>query len=281
MRAGVKPVGSRLRMVGSKAASLTSWLSLSVVCCIFAASVAAPASEASTQHKDAILSALSGVVREEDARSIFEPYLGDVKKLDAAVIEKVVFNQWWTLAQDIVARSHVQGVDMSFAVRKAVRTLKDEADELLRTLNPKYGQAQQVAPAFQWAQNDTCIFLTVKFTVRWNAPGALEVTEPAVVMEANTFNFTGLGKHSNNKYKYVLALSLFDGIDSAASVWSTASVGKLSATLRKTWARKWPRLLEDKKTKISNMHLWMEMQDKLDSALSGMNTVSNSPATCA
>ena len=34
--------------------------------------------------------------------------------------------------------------------------------------------AFKVAPAFQWAQNDTCIFLNVKFTVRWNAPGALE-----------------------------------------------------------------------------------------------------------
>jgi hypothetical protein len=24
--------------------------------------------------------------------------------------------------------------------------------------------------------------------------------------------------------------------------------------------RKWPRLLGDKKTKVNNMHLWMEMQ---------------------
>merc|ERR1719352_2075057 len=121
--------------------------------------------------------------------------------------------QWWSLSRDLVAQSHTQSVDLSFAVRKAVRQLKDEADELLRTLNPKYGQAQQVAPAFQWAQNDTCIFLTVKFTVRWNAPGALEVTEPFCHMEANEFNFTGLGKHSNNKYKYTLSLALFDKIN--------------------------------------------------------------------
>merc|ERR1719254_10597 len=125
--------------------------------------------------------------------------------------------QWWELAKELVAKSHTQKVDLSFGVRKAVRTLKDEADELLRTLNPRYGQAQQVAPAFQWAQNDTCLFLTVKFTVRWNAPGALEVTEPSVTMTNNTFSFTGSGRHSNNKYKYVLSLSLFDDIVEADS----------------------------------------------------------------
>merc|ERR1719288_21253 len=97
--------------------------------------------------------------------------------------------QWWGLARDLVTKSHTQQVDLSFAVRKAVRALKDEADELLRTLNPRYGMAQQVSPAFQWAQNDTSVFLTIKYTVRWNAPGALEVTEPSVNMTGNVFKF--------------------------------------------------------------------------------------------
>jgi len=222
------------------------------------------------------------VLAEEEARKLVEPHLDALKGLDPLVVEKVVMRQWWGLARDIVARSHTQQVDLSFSVRKAVKALKEEADELLRTLNPKYGQAQQVAPAFQWAQNDTSIFLTIKYTVRWNAPGALEATNIDVLMARNQFNFTGLGKHSNNKYKYVLGLSLFDVImPQPISSWSAASVGKLSVTLRKRWARKWPRLLGNKKTKIGNMHVWMEMQEKLDSTLSGMPTASNSPITCA
>jgi hypothetical protein len=240
---------------------------------------AAPAM--SEDVKTQIIAALDAALGEEDASKIVEPYMGELKQLPSQVVEKVVLRQWWVLARSIVAKSHEQQVDLSFAVRKSVRALKDEADELLRTLNPKYGQAQQVSPAFQWAQNDTCVFLTVKFTVRWNAPGALEVKEPAVQMEANTFNFTGLGQHSNNKYKYILSLSLFDNILPATSSWSLASVGKLSVTLKKRWARKWPRLLANKKQKIGNMHIWMEQQDKLDSALGGMSTVSNSPVTCA
>lgn len=217
---------------------------------------------------------------EDEAMALLEPHLDGLNKLPPEVIEIVVLRQWWTLARDIVARSHTQQVDLSFGVRKAVRSLKDEADELLRMLNPKYGEAQQVAPAFQWAQNDTCVFLTIKYTVRWNAPGALEVTEPSVNMTLNTFNFSGLGKHSNNKYRYFLSLNFFDHINSEASQWSAASVGKLSVTLRKRWPRKWPRLIANKKTKIGNMHVWMEQQERIDSQLSGMTTVSNSPITC-
>ncbi|CAE7853618.1 unnamed protein product [Symbiodinium necroappetens] len=227
-----------------------------------------------------LMQALDATLVEAEARKVLEPHMAAIKSLETEVIELVVMRQWWSLARELVAKSHEQKVDLSFSVRKAVRSLKDEADELLLTLDPKYGQVQQVSPSFQWAQNDTAIFLSVKYTVRWNAPGALEVTDPSVNMTGNVFNFSGLGKHSNNKYKYFLSVNLFDNIDAQLSSWSAASVGKLSVTLRKRWPRKWPRLLVDKKTKIGNMHLWMEMQEKLDSSLSGLSSVTNSPVSC-
>mmetsp|Transcript_7596 Transcript_7596/g.15745 ORF Transcript_7596/g.15745 Transcript_7596/m.15745 type:complete len:640 (-) Transcript_7596:176-2095(-) len=255
------------------------WASIALLCA--AALTGIPAADTQAKDSSGLLEALEAAPAEEDGRKILSPYMDDLKSLGSPVVEKIVMRQWWGLARDVVAKSHTQQADLSFAVRKAVRALKDEADELLRTLNPKYGLAQQVSPAFQWAQNDSCIFLTIKYTVRWNAPGALEVTEPSVNMSQNVFNFTGLGKHSNNKYRYLLSLSLFDVILGSSSTWSAASVGKLSVTLRKKWPRKWPRLLANKKAKISNMHVWMENQEKLDSTLGGMTTVSNSPVTCS
>ena len=63
------------------------------------------------------------------------------------------------------------------------------------------------------------------------------------------------------RYRYFLSINLFDNIEANLSSWSAASVGKLSVTLRKRWPRKWPRLLSEKKAKVSNMHLWMEMQE--------------------
>jgi len=227
-----------------------------------------------------LLQAIDSALSEQDARVLVEPYLENLKSLDPLAMEKIVMRQWWGLAGDVVAKSHTQQIDFSFSVRKAVKALKDEADELLRTLNPKYGQAQQVTPAFQWAQNDTCIFLTIKYTVRWNAPGALEATGIDITMDGSGFNFTGFGKHSNNKYRYSLSLHLFDNILESASVWSAASVGKLSVTMRKRWGRKWPRLLADKKLKIGNMHVWSDRQESLDDHMKGMNAVANSPVTC-
>mmetsp|Transcript_2051 Transcript_2051/g.5483 ORF Transcript_2051/g.5483 Transcript_2051/m.5483 type:complete len:641 (-) Transcript_2051:112-2034(-) len=256
------------------------WAACAVFCA--AALTANAAADARADAKaGALVEALDAALAEEDARKILSPHMDDLRSLAPQVVEKIVMRQWWGLAREVVAKSHEQQADLSFAVRKAVRALKEEADELLRTLNPKHGQAHQVSPAFQWAQNDTCIFLTIKYTVRWNAPGALEVTDPAVNMSDNTFSFTGLGKHSNNKYRYALSLSLFDLIIAPQSGWSAASVGKLSVTLRKKWPRKWPRLLANKKTKIGNMHVWMEKQEQLDSTLGGMATVSNSPITCS
>lgn len=227
-----------------------------------------------------LLQSLDHAQTTEEATAVMQPHMANLKSLEPVVVETIVGRQWWPLARDVIAKSHEQQIDFSSAVRKAVRVLKDEADELLRTLNPKYGLAQQVSPAFQWAQNDTCVFLTIKYTVRWNAPGALEVTEPSVNFTEEMFNFTGLGKHSNNKYRYALSLHVFDKIKGDESIWSEASVGKLSVTLKKRWPRKWPRLLANKKTKISNMHLWMDNQEKLDSALSGMSAVGFSPTVC-
>lgn len=244
------------------------------------AAVATLSAAVENSQTQGLLEALSKVRLEADARALIQPHLGDLRKLDVGVVGEVVRRQWWDVAGEIVAKSHEQKVDLSFVVRKAVKKLKEETDELIRTLNPNYGRAQQVSPAFQWAQNNTCVFLTVKFTVRWNAPGALEVSDPSVNITRGWFNFSGFGAHSNNKYNYVLTVGLFDVLEPEMSSWSTASVGKLSATLKKRYPRKWPRLLAQK-SKISNGQVWMDLQEKMDGSLKGLRAVQHSPRTCA
>jgi len=218
---------------------------------------------------------------EAAARELLKPQMALLKELDSEVFDIAVKRNWWNLSREIVGRSHSQNVDLSAPVRKAVQRMKEEADELVRLLNPKYGVAQKVSPAFQWAQNDTCIFMTIKYTVRWNAPGALELADAQVNVSKNTFVLSGFGKHSNNKYHYLLNLSLFDDIVSEQSTWNFASAAKASVTLRKKWGRRWPRLLSQKGLKVGNMQQWNDMQDRLDPALEGVLKAANSPATCA
>eukprot|EP00397_Hematodinium_sp_SG-2012_P006928 GEMP01006965.1.p1 GENE.GEMP01006965.1~~GEMP01006965.1.p1 ORF type:complete len:709 (+),score=135.23 GEMP01006965.1:264-2390(+) len=212
------------------------------------------------------MSAFAGVLNPdqtlEQAKAALAPVMANLKELDPADMEHVIYNQWFELAHELITKSHEQGADLSFAVRKATRKLKNQADELIRALNPNYGVAQIVNPSFRWAQNDTSVFFNVKFSTRWNAPGALEVNDANVDFQKGSLNFTGFGEHSNLKYKYELALNIFDYIVPEECTWSTASVGRLSIILRKKWARKWPRLLADRKQKISNMFSWMDFQEK-------------------
>lgn len=191
---------------------------------------------------------LKDSMTEAEARAALQPVVGNLMTLEAGDMEMIISKQWFKFAQEIIVKSHEQGADLSFSVRKGVQKLKNEADELVRALNPKYGIAQLVNPSFRWAQNETSIFINVKFSARWNAPGALEVSDAVVNFTRSTAFFTGLGQHSNNKYKYVIDLKPFDALIPEACIWSASSVGKLSITLRKKWPRKWPRLLADKKT---------------------------------
>ena len=74
--------------------------------------------------------------------------MGALKSLDSRVMGIAMQRNWWNLARVIVANSHAQQVDLSIPVRKAAQNMKDEADELVRLLNPKYGIPQKVSTWF-------------------------------------------------------------------------------------------------------------------------------------
>lgn len=224
---------------------------------------------------------ISDVKSEAEAREILAPLMDTVKKIHVDDIEYLVSRGWWDLATEIVAKGHEQKADVSFAVRKAVKGVKNKADELVRSLNPKYHQKQQVTPVYRWAQNSTSIFLTIKYSVKWDAPGAVNVKDPKVTMTDGLFSFRATGEHSGNRYEYMLDIDLFDQIIDAESSWSAASVGRFTAVLAKKRSRKWPRLLLDKKNKGTG-RLDLTRQEEVDkeSGSSGFVVVSQSERTC-
>ncbi|CAD7928541.1 unnamed protein product [Amoebophrya sp. A25] len=216
----------------------------------------------------------------DDARSRIQPVMGTLSKLDPSDIEYIVQNHFWDLATEIVTESHKQKVDLSFAVRKAVQGVRNKADELIRYLNPKYHEKQKVTPVYRWAQNSTHVFVTIKYSVKWDAPGAVNVKDPQVVFDDNVFRFTASGEHSGNKYEYSLDLDCFDAIDEAGSTWSAASVGRFTAVLAKRRMRRWPRLLLDKKKKGTGRPD-LGRQEELDKEDSPASVVMQSEKSCA
>ncbi|KAJ1604778.1 signal peptide-containing protein, partial [Cryptosporidium canis] len=162
---------------------------------------------------------------------------------------------WWELSRRLIIKTHEQDIDLSPVVRSAELSIRKELDELSRLLNKKHSEVATLSPAFQWAQSNDYVYLNIKFTYRWNAPGALKIENETVSIKNNLFFFSAMGSHSHAKKKYVLNLELFDNIDPELSEWSFGSVGKLSCTLVKKTPSIWPRLLKDQKLKIPNMHI--------------------------
>lgn len=186
-----------------------------------------------------------------------------LKAITTADVDELVGQKRWVEAarKFVVKRREAGADDMEKTVRQSVKKIRNELDDLVRSLDANYGQAQQISPAFQWAQNSTHIFLTVKYAARWNAPGALEVKNAKCTMDGQNLHFSGVGEHSMIVKNYTLNLILKDKC--TLSSWKSASAGRMSITLEKVSAGKWSGLLDAKNPKVK-YSLWESMQEQHD-----------------
>jgi len=120
--------------------------------------------------------------------------------------------------------------------------------------------------SFQWAQNSTAIFLTMKFSHRWSSPGALKVHDEKATVTDCCFNFTAAGEHSQLRKMYTLNLGFFKEVDPKHWSWQHQSAGRLSVEIRKKEPAKWPRLV-DSSVKPNNMATWDSMYTRWASEL--------------
>mmetsp|Transcript_93408 Transcript_93408/g.250162 ORF Transcript_93408/g.250162 Transcript_93408/m.250162 type:complete len:614 (+) Transcript_93408:42-1883(+) len=209
--------------------------------------------------------------------------MASLNELQSGELAMVIHRSWWQVATEVVRRSHIENVKVDRDVRAAVLSVKQKCEEVVKYLDPNFLNAKLVQPSLQWGQNDSAIFITAKLSQRWNAPGALELLDPNVTFDRNFFGFTGTGEHSKNRYRYELAIPLFDRIIPERSKFSPASVGRVTATLAKAWTgRLWPRLQDHPEKKASNWHRDMDMQekfaDKNDQAYQAMSSAASCKA---
>jgi hypothetical protein len=164
---------------------------------------------------------------------------------------------------------------------KELLALRTEVDHLYKTLSTRTPLIETPC-AFQWAQNATHVLLHVKFTRRWNAPGALEVENLKVDFSSDHLSLSGEGGHSGNRYLYFLRLNVFGEVAIETARHNFASVGRLIVHLpKKIPNTRWPRLLADPSMKLDNMHFWMDMHNKfIDQLDQTAKAVKESPLTC-
>ena len=202
-----------------------------------------------------------------------------VASLKSADVEAIVNRQWFDAAGELVKKSHEEGVDISAPIRNGVANIRSKLDNLVKLLDPEYVRPQVVNPAFQWAQSDTTIFILLKYSRRFNAPGAVEVENLNCTFTPSSMYFSAIGEHSGKRFEYQLNLDFFDMIDPDNSKWTPGSVGKITITIAKLRVTRWPRLLLTN-AKIDNMHHWFDYGEKLESSLTGLPEVGESGLTC-
>ena len=180
------------------------------------------------------------------------------------------------------AQEYVGGTEaVPEEILKQLQKLRTEIDTLHKTLSSR-APVIHTPCAFQWAQNATHVLLHVKFTRRWNAPGALQVANLNVAFTPQGLSLTGEGEHSGNRYLYSLSLNLFSEISPDTARHNFASVGRLMIHIpKKTPSLRWPRLLADATLKPDYMHFWMDMHQRYSDQLDQLPLVAQSPLTCA
>jgi len=203
---------------------------------------------------------------EESVEAVASPDL-DLGRLEPDDVEHLVRRGWHDVIRALVSRGHRSDNErdaqhVATMVRQAVQAERNRLDDLLRALDRNYGRAVDVSPAMQWAQNSTHVFLAVKFAQRWNAPGALEVENETVDISLCCVNFTAFGEHSFIRRRYHFSLQLLRPTLPKLSVWSLASVGRLSMTIAKAAPENWPRLVLDVSAAPRNLGIWRDMREK-------------------
>lgn len=201
-----------------------------------------------------------------------------VEELDElALLRRCISRSWWAAARELVSRAHAHGaVDPMSAsdgfapvreeVTSLVAELKQTADVFAAYADTTYrGQTRgldEVHCALQWAQNSSTVFLAAKYAARWSAPGAIEVVDLRVNLSSCCLDLDGFGHHSGLRKRYMANVSLFADISPDQSIWSAASVGRITLTLQKASPGKWPRLTQSRDKSRHQISTWLDMDER-------------------
>lgn len=140
------------------------------------------------------------------------------------------------------------------SIEKAVKEIKEAVKPLSSSV---------LAPAYQWAQSGSELYVSVKFAHKFDAPATLVNKEN--IDEVSFSNRSVVVRASKSSKRFLLELALLRDIDPVNCSWSSASVGRATLTLRKAgpFREWWPRLLASK-TKPPNQHVWWDKQEAFE-----------------
>lgn len=119
-----------------------------------------------------------------------------------------------------------------------------------------------VYPCFEWAQSMDRIFINIKFSHKWDAPGCMEVKNSEILVHENLVMINTICVIGDNPVKYVLNLDLYDHIDEGDIMNNTSTTGRLQLSFKKLRPSYWKILRRKYSDFPKNSRIWIEMRDK-------------------
>ena len=174
---------------------------------------------------DSTVSDLVGRGKFVEAEAIITSWTGDVDALESEIVRGL--GEWRSALREIVGLG-----------------VKEEV----------------YAPAFRWAQNDTAIFLEVKFSPTLSAPTNTDAAVDGLQVVGRQLDLTaanGRGK------RWDLGLTFWGDVLESNGYLPEASAGRAAVTIKKApgSAFRWPRLQQCDVPNPPNAGLWLDMQE--------------------
>lgn len=155
-----------------------------------------------------------------------------------------------------------RGIKFTDQLKIATNNIIQRAKSLYNNYRFEESDYVSVYPAFEWAQSLDQVFINIKYSHRWDAPGCVEVKKENIETFENLVMFSAYCIQGDTPIKFVLNLDLFDQIDEKESKFSSSSVGRYQLNLKKKHPGYWRNIVRKGADLPGNMRSWLEMREK-------------------
>ena len=200
-----------------------------------------------------------------------------------AAVSAAMMRGWFDLCKNMILKGRERKVDFTSVVYQTKSKINSQLKAMTNAIR---GQAvSTVSPAFEWAQSDDVVVVNVKLAHKLDTPATLDCksTDKMITFgegsdgDSATTAYTFRAECQKSAKNFLLHLKLWGAVVPEGSTWEYGSVGRVSIRLQKAeTGKRWPKLLDDKVKRPSNMHTWWKMQAKFDDASKNTAAASSS-----
>lgn len=186
----------------------------------------------------------------------------NILKQESLCLELLITKGFLSQAEVLISELSKIGINFTNQLKTATSNAINKVKSVYNNYRFDESDFISVYPAFEWAQNLNYVFINIKYSHRWDAPGCVDVKKSNVEMFENLIMFNTYCIRGESPFKFILNLDLFGEINEKESLYNETSVGRFQLSLKKKNTAYWRYLLREGADSPANMKAWIEMREK-------------------